>query len=83
MSDKDTQEIGKLRWKCRRGMKELDVLLEGYLKTQDQTASEAEQGAFRALLDEQDPVLYAYVMGRGQPAAEDQRRVIESLRRAP
>ena len=76
-------ELARLRWKCRRGMKELDVLLEGYLESRYPMASEAEQGAFRALLDEQDPVLYAYVIGRDQPAGEDQRRVIESLRRAP
>ena len=62
-------------------MKELDVLLEGYLETRYQAASEAEQGAFRALLEEQDPVLYAYVTGRAHPAGEDERRVIESLRR--
>ena len=64
-------------------MKELDVLFERYLDTRYPSASAAEQGAFRALLEEQDPVLYAYVVGRDQPAAEDQRRVIESLRRAP
>ena len=56
------------------------MLLENYLESSYPSASEAEQGAFRALLDEQDPVLYAYVMGRDRPAAEEQRRVIESLR---
>lgn len=64
-------------------MKELDVLLEAYLESRYPGASEAEQSAFQALLDEQDPVLYAYVIGKDQPAAEDQRRVIESLRRTP
>ena len=64
-------------------MKELDVLLEAYLESRYPNANEAEQRAFRALLDEQDPVLYAYVIGRDEPAAEDQRRVVESLRRAP
>ena len=64
-------------------MKELDVLLAGYLENLYGSASPAEQGAFRALLEEQDPVLYAYVVGRDQPAGEDERRVIESLRRTP
>ena len=76
-------EIARLRWKCRRGMKELDVLLERYLQTRYSGASEAEQGAFRDLLEEQDPVLYAYVTGRERPASEEQCGVIDVLRRAP
>jgi len=27
----DPGELGKLRWRCRRGMKELDVLLARYM----------------------------------------------------
>lgn len=76
-------ELAKLRWKCRRGMKELDLLLEGYLQHRFPGASEAEQGAFRALLELQDPVLFDYVTGRDWPASEDERRVIDALRRAP
>jgi len=64
-------------------MKELDLLLEDYLAARYPQAGEAEQGAFRALLELQDPVLFDYVTGRDRPASEDQRRVIDSLRRAP
>jgi antitoxin CptB len=76
-------EMSRLKWKCRRGMKELDLLLEGYLQTRYPNAAEAEQGAFRDLLELQDPVLFDYVTGRGRPASEDQRRVIDALRRTP
>jgi antitoxin CptB len=31
-------EIGKLRWRCRRGMRELDVLLSRYLDEEYRTA---------------------------------------------
>ena len=51
-------------------MKELDVLLEGYLATRYETASEAEQGAFRALLEAPDPLLFDYLTGRERPASE-------------
>ena len=57
-------EAGRLRWRCRRGMKELDVLLERYLKERFESAPEAEQRAFEALLEVQDPVLYAYCLGQ-------------------
>lgn len=63
-------------------MKELDVLLESYLQTRYPNASPAEQSAFRDLLEQQDPVLYAYVIGRERPASEEERRVIDTLRRA-
>jgi len=76
-------ELPRLRWKCRRGMKELDLLLVGYLDTNYPNAAEAEQGAFRDLLELQDPVLFDYVTGRDKPASEDQRRVIDALRRTP
>ena len=64
-------------------MKELDVLLEGYLEARYPRVAEAEQGAFRDLLELQDPVLFDYVTGRDRPASEDQRRVIDDIRRAP
>ena len=40
-----------LRWRCRRGMRELDVLLERYLRERYPSAPAAEQQAFAALLD--------------------------------
>ena len=76
-------ELAQLRWKCRRGMKELDVVLEGYLATRYQLAGAAEQGAFKALLEVQDPLLFDYLTGRERPASEEERRVIDALRRAP
>ena len=61
------QELGKLRWRCRRGMKELDVLLARYVDERFCSASNAEQEAFRRLLDTQDPVLYGYCLGSVPP----------------
>jgi antitoxin CptB len=57
-------DLGKLRWRCRRGMKELDVLLRRYVDERFATASTAEQQAFESLLDAQDPVIYAYCLGQ-------------------
>ena len=55
--------IGKLRWRCRRGMRELDELLARYVDEQYQTAAPEQQEAFRRLLDLQDPVMHAYFLG--------------------
>jgi antitoxin CptB len=50
-----SQELGKLRWRCRRGMKELDVLLARYVDERFCSASNAEQEAFRRLLETPGP----------------------------
>lgn len=73
-------EMARLRWHCRRGMKELDVLLEAFLERHYPTAEPSIQAAFRALLEEQDPAILAYVAGRDTPKDEGMRHVIESLR---
>ena len=76
-------DVAQLRWQCRRGIKELDVLLEDYLAQHYSSAPPAEQHAFAELLGLPDPVLLAYVMNRQQPEAEVKRRVVARLRRTP
>ncbi|QWF72163.1 succinate dehydrogenase assembly factor 2 [Methylomonas paludis] len=56
-------QLNKLRWQCRRGLKELDYLLVNYLEYQYPTASVAEQQNFSRLLELEDDVLQAYLLG--------------------
>ena len=63
-------ELGKLRWRCRRGMKELDVLLARYVDERFGGASSLEQAAFGRRLETQDTVLYAYCLGSERPPLE-------------
>jgi antitoxin CptB len=64
------QDLGRLRWRCRRGMKELDVLLARYLDRYFCSASSPEQNAFRRLLETQDTIIYAYCLGSERPPPE-------------
>ncbi len=66
----DPGELGRLRWGCRRGMKEVDVLLTRYVDELFRAAGHAEQEAFRLLLQVQDPVLYAYCLGQERAPPE-------------
>ena len=45
----------RLAWLSRRGIKELDIVLQGYLQDDYADAPPAEQQAFTALLEYQDP----------------------------
>jgi antitoxin CptB len=74
-------ELGRLRWRCRRGMRELDVLLLRYLERDWPAAGPAERAAFRDLLEWQDPEVNALLLGRLEPEEEALARVLECLRR--
>jgi len=50
-------ELSKLKWQCRRGMKELDLLLENYLATDYLLADTAEKARFIELLALEDDEL--------------------------
>lgn len=50
-------EIKRVLWRCRRGTKELDVLLQDFAKTNYETLSEEDKLAFSELLDFEDPLL--------------------------
>lgn len=60
----------RLRWQCRRGMKELDQLLSVYLDNDYAAATEADKAAFRALLELSDPELAGYLLQRQEPGSE-------------
>lgn len=57
------EEKAKLRWYCRRGMLELDIILSRFLTTYWDSLSPEERHVFERLLHEPDPQLYAWLMG--------------------
>ena len=63
------EALGSLRWRCRRGMKELDVLLERVAQQLLPQASPADCRLLAELLALPDPLLEGYLL-RGEPAAE-------------
>jgi len=71
--------MNRLCWRCRRGMRELDVLLARYLEDVYPHASPAHREAFEALLELQDPTILAYVVGRASPADPNLADVIKQL----
>ena len=66
---KKKPELAKLRWRCRRGTKELDTLTSRYFDHFYPQASVAEQCAFERLLEMQDPELYRILVAE-QPAGD-------------
>ncbi len=57
-------DIAKLRWRCRRGMRELDAILANFLQSSYASLSVDDKARFGALLELPDPELHAYLLGR-------------------
>ena len=73
-------EGDRLRWRCRRGMRELDVLLTRYLEQHYAGASGDEQSAFRRLLEAPDPELFSLLLGRTEAQSDSERAVVRRMR---
>ena len=75
----DTQRVYTLRWRCRRGMKELDVLLTRYLDRDYDNAPLPQREAFETLLDLPDPEILDFILGRRSPENTELGLVIARL----
>jgi antitoxin CptB len=69
----------KLRWRCRRGTKELDAILQGFLDRHYDRLSPPDQALFVDLLEQPDPDLQAWFQGRDQPPIEPLRRLLQRI----
>ncbi|GAB2516816.1 FAD assembly factor SdhE [Lysobacter humi (ex Lee et al. 2017)] len=75
-------EVKALRWRCRRGMRELDQLLERWLDRCWAAASEPERAVFRHLLTLEDDKLWRAFLGQDpldDAAAQDLVATIAAL----
>jgi antitoxin CptB len=70
----------KLRWRCRRGVVELDILLLRYLETRYLPADEDERNRFADLLNWEDDELMAVLLGGKSAALPDYDALISKIR---
>lgn len=70
----------RLRWRLRRGMKELDVLFERYFTSRYPAAAAGEQKAFADLIQREDPEILQWIMGQA-PVPLEFGDVIRKLQR--
>lgn len=71
-----TETERKLRWQCRRGLKELDVLLEPFMEEHYRDLDLPEQELFQRLLAAEDVDLLAWFMQYQRPEDPDLERMI-------
>jgi antitoxin CptB len=74
MRDKD-----RLRWRCRRGLLELDIVLARFVERHYDALADSQRAAFIALLDAPDNDLWDMISGRKSATEPAQRELLELL----
>ena len=72
----------RLRWRCRRGMRELDLLLLTFIDRGGYMLGSEEAQAFQRLLDYPDDMLVQLLMGRTASCDKSIANIIEKIRSA-
>jgi antitoxin CptB len=75
-------DLDRIRWHCRRGLLELDLVLARFRDTVLPHLSAEELEAFKGLLQHSDNDLWDLVTGRLEPAPGLEERLVNRLREA-
>lgn len=76
----DDNEYARLKWRCRRGMLELDLLLQPFVEELYPTLTAEEQLQFHTLLDLEDQELLECLMLQQPPEDNSLDHVIRKIR---
>ena len=69
----------RLRWACRRGMLELDVLFMPFVEESYDALSSEDKDIFERLLECQDPELFAWFMGHEKCEDPELNRLVQFI----
>ncbi len=72
----------RLRWACRRGMLELDMLLVPFFDQHFESLSTEQKKTFEELLSEQDPDLFSWFIGLSIPENNAMKAMVKIIKDA-
>ncbi len=78
----DVTRLSRIRWRCRRGMLENDIVLTRYLDAHGPSMTEADVAQLDALLELPDTELWDIVTGRAEPQDTALSPMVAALRNA-
>ena len=76
MSDKKA----RLLWRCRRGIKEMDIILQEFINVSYDQLNDEDKNAFAKLLDEQDLDILNWIMGKDKPINDRLANIINIIK---
>lgn len=76
----DINDTPRIHWACRRGMLELDIAVMPFFEYEYHNLTDQDKRCFIQLLTADDPDLFNWMMGYGQPADPELQRMIALIR---
>lgn len=76
-----TPSKAKIIWQCRRGMLELDLILNRFVSEQWDHLTTEQISAFEQLLTCSDPDIYVWLMGNEMPLEQELIEIVAFIRR--
>ena len=73
-------ERSKLIWRCRRGIREMDIVLQEFLEQSYDALNEPDKNAFKQLLDEADLDILNWLMGKDEPKTNELVHIVTLIR---
>jgi len=74
------KELERVRWRSRRGLLELDIILGRFIEKNYAGLDEAERQAFEEMLDMPDNPLWDMIAGRQEATHAEQQSLLEKIR---
>ncbi len=76
----DPVALERVRWRCRRGLLELDIVLGRFIEQRYPVMDDAQRVVFDELLDLPDTELWDVITGKKEPTHAHQRVVLGWLK---
>jgi antitoxin CptB len=76
------KELERVRWRSRRGLLELDIVLGRFIETYYAQLDQTERQAFEEMLDMPDNPLWDMIAGRQEATQAEQQALLEKIRAA-
>ena len=73
-----SEKKSRILWSCRRGIKEMDIVLQDFIKDSYDELNNENKSAFSKLLEEQDLDILNWVLGKDKP---DDKTLIEIIKK--
>lgn len=75
----DNRESERLRWQCRRGMLELDLMFQKFISQEFDKLTKRECAVLKRVLNFADDELLDYCYGRRSPADSEEEALVRKI----
>ncbi|MCL1079884.1 succinate dehydrogenase assembly factor 2 family protein [Parashewanella spongiae] len=79
----ELMNIARVRWACRRGMLELDVIFQPFVDQHYENLNDIDKHTLVRLLECEDPELFAWFMGHEECPDKELAKMIVTVRGRP